>query len=97
MNFHISKAFRGTCKGGKMRRTFRNPRGAGLGRVRRKQKNKKGGKRTAVSKPLQFELSDGFIMYIGKNNIQNDELTLKTAARSDLWFHTKTFTAATEL
>ena len=28
-------------------------------------------------------------MYIGKNNIQNDELTLKTAARNDLWFHTK--------
>ena len=54
-----------------------------------KKQGKKAAKRTAVSKPLQFELSDGFIMYIGKNNIQNDELTLKTAARSDLWFHTK--------
>ncbi len=43
------------------------------------------------SKPLHFISSDGFDIYVGKNNIQNDFLTLKTANTSDLWFHTKNF------
>ena len=41
------------------------------------------------SKPLRFISSDGFIIYVGKNNIQNDKLTLKVAEKQDLWFHTK--------
>ncbi len=46
-------------------------------------------KKQAVSKPMEFELSDGYTLYVGKNNIQNDELTLRASRNSDLWFHTK--------
>ncbi len=38
---------------------------------------------------LEFESSDGFKIYVGRNNIQNDRLTLKTAAKTDMWLHTK--------
>lgn len=39
--------------------------------------------------PLHFISSDGFHIYVGKNNIQNDFLTLKFARSDDLWLHTK--------
>lgn len=42
-----------------------------------------------VSKPLHFISSDGIDIYVGKNNLQNDYLTLKFADKQDLWFHTK--------
>jgi len=38
---------------------------------------------------LHFISSDGFHIYVGKNNIQNDYLTLKFANKEDIWFHTK--------
>ena len=41
------------------------------------------------SKPLHYVSSDGFDIYVGKNNTQNDYLTLKLANSSDIWFHTK--------
>ena len=41
------------------------------------------------SKPLHFLSSDGYDIYVGKNNFQNDELTFKTASGSDWWFHAK--------
>lgn len=41
------------------------------------------------SKPLHFISSDGFHMYVGKNNLQNDRLTFKIAGSKDLWFHAK--------
>ncbi len=41
------------------------------------------------SKPYRFQSSDGFTILVGKNNLQNDELTLKVAAKTDMWFHTK--------
>lgn len=41
------------------------------------------------SKPMHFTSSDGFDIYVGRNNTQNDYLTLKFANTSDLWFHTK--------
>lgn len=41
------------------------------------------------SKPLKFISSNGFEIFVGKNNRQNDELTLKTAAKTDMWLHTK--------
>ncbi|MCD8216054.1 MAG: NFACT family protein [Clostridiales bacterium] len=50
------------------------------------EKNKKNGKK---SQPMQFVSSDGFLIAVGKNNTQNDELTMKTAKNSDIWFHTK--------
>lgn len=43
----------------------------------------------AVSKPMHFVTDDGYDVYVGKNNRQNDELTLRTAERWDLWLHTK--------
>jgi len=50
-----------------------------------------GGKRQKPppAKPLVFRSSGGFDLYVGKNNVQNDRLTFKTANRSDLWFHTQ--------
>lgn len=39
--------------------------------------------------PLEFRTTEGFTVLVGRNNRQNDQLTLKTAAKSDLWFHTK--------
>lgn len=41
------------------------------------------------SKPLHFKTSDGFDLYVGKNNFQNDQLTFKLANGNDLWFHAK--------
>lgn len=46
-------------------------------------------KRIPPSLPLKFESSDGFTIYVGKNNKQNDQLTLKSSSSNDLWFHTK--------
>ena len=39
--------------------------------------------------PLQFVSDDGFTILVGRNNVQNDRLTLKTARGGDVWFHTK--------
>lgn len=41
------------------------------------------------TKPLAFLSDDGFLMLVGRNNRQNDQLTLRTAKGSDLWLHTK--------
>ena len=46
-------------------------------------------KKKEKSKPMHFVSSDGFDIYVGRNNTQNDYLTLKLANSSDLWFHTK--------
>ena len=43
----------------------------------------------AALPPLHFTSSDGFDIYVGRNNRQNDRLTLKTAAKTDVWLHTK--------
>ena len=50
---------------------------------------KKNEGRKEKSKPLHFLSSDGFHMYVGKNNLQNDHLTFKTASPKDIWFHAK--------
>lgn len=39
--------------------------------------------------PLKFRSSDGFEILVGRNNYQNDRLTLKTAVGGDLWLHTQ--------
>ena len=39
--------------------------------------------------PRKFISSEGFTIFVGRNNVQNDELTLKTAKNYDLWFHVK--------
>lgn len=56
----------------------------GFVKARKAKKTKK-----VKAKPLRYISTDGFEMYVGKNNKQNDELTLRFAESLDLWFHTK--------
>ena len=42
-----------------------------------------------TSRPFHYLSSDGFHIYVGKNNLQNDELTFKFASGNDWWFHAK--------
>ena len=56
------------------------------GYIRRKGNSKK---EKVTSKPFHYISSDGFHMYVGKNNYQNDELTFKFATGNDWWFHAK--------
>lgn len=52
--------------------------------------NKKGKKeKETKGKPLHFLSSDGFDIYVGKNNYQNDYITFKLANGGDWWFHVK--------
>lgn len=60
---------------------------ADLGYIKRQKNGKK--QKTVQAKPLHFVSSDGFDIYVGKNNTQNDYLSLRFANSSDLWFHTK--------
>ena len=53
------------------------------------RKRNTGKKVKLVSRPLHFISSDGYHMYVGKNNFQNDELTFKFAEGGDWWFHAK--------
>lgn len=39
--------------------------------------------------PYTYKSTDGFYIYVGKNNVQNDFLTLKFASSNDIWLHTK--------
>jgi len=61
------------------------------GFVKRKyaNKNSKKAPKPEKTKPLRFTSSDGFEIYVGKNNTQNDQLTLRTAKNHDIWLHTK--------
>lgn len=48
------------------------------------------GKKVKVtSKPFHYLSSDGYHIYVGKNNMQNEELTFKFASGNDWWFHAK--------
>ena len=58
------------------------------GYVRRKA-GKKNQKQPVLSAPLKFKTSDGFTVLVGRNNRQNDKLTMKDANNNDIWFHTK--------
>ena len=42
-----------------------------------------------TSKPFHYISSDGYDIFVGKNNYQNEELTFKVASGNDWWFHTK--------
>lgn len=53
---------------------------------RNKSKNKK---KKKESKAMHFLSSEGYDIYVGKNNKQNDYLTLKFADKNDIWLHTK--------
>ena len=59
------------------------------GYIKKHYSNKKGQKAQAKSKPFHYISSDGFDIYVGKNNFQNDELNFKMATGNDWWFHAK--------
>lgn len=55
----------------------------------RRPPQKKGAARPQKAKPLHFISSDGYDIWVGKSNLQNDELTLRTAESTDIWMHAK--------
>ncbi len=57
----------------------------GYVRIDRRRKEKP----VLAGAPMKFETSDGLTVLVGRNNRQNDKLTLKTARNGDVWFHTK--------
>ncbi len=56
------------------------------GYIRRRGHEKK---QKVKSRPFHYRSSDGFDIYIGKNNYQNEEITFKLANGGDWWFHAK--------
>ncbi|HBV82988.1 MAG TPA: hypothetical protein DEB74_09380 [Lachnospiraceae bacterium] len=56
------------------------------GYIRRKGNAKR---EKVTSKPFHYVSTDGYHIYVGKNNYQNEELTFKFATGNDWWFHTK--------
>lgn len=56
------------------------------GYIRRKYTGKK---QKITSKPFHYLSSDGFHIYVGKNNFQNEDITFKLATGNDWWFHAK--------
>lgn len=54
-----------------------------------KKRNMGSKKPKITSKPFHYLSSDGFHIYVGKNNYQNEELTFKVATGNDWWFHAK--------
>ena len=59
------------------------------GYVRRRQKAAQRKKKGAGPEPLKYTLSDGTQVLVGRNNIENDWLTMKFASKTDVWMHTK--------
>ena len=58
------------------------------GYIKNKHKGKKR-RKVRVSKPEQFHTSDGTLVLVGKNNLQNDRLSFKTANKNEIWLHVK--------
>ncbi|MBE5927209.1 MAG: fibronectin/fibrinogen-binding protein [Lachnospiraceae bacterium] len=56
------------------------------GYIKRKITDKKA---KFTSKPMHFRSKDGFDIFVGKNNFQNEDLTFKVATGNDWWFHAK--------
>ncbi len=59
---------------------------AGAGYIRRRFTKKKV---RIKNEPLHYISSDGYHIYVGKNNLQNEELTFRFASGNDWWFHAK--------
>ena len=51
--------------------------------------NSQRGQKPAKLQPMRYRSSDGFLILCGRNNLQNDQLTLKDSRNYDLWFHTQ--------
>jgi predicted ribosome quality control (RQC) complex YloA/Tae2 family protein len=56
-----------------------------------KNKRKNGSKQPKLLPPMEYRTTDGFRVFVGRNNIQNDKLSLKTAMKNDMWLHTQKF------
>lgn len=56
-----------------------------------KFKKKNNQKQPKLLPPMEYMTSDGFRVLVGRNNMQNDKLSLKTASKSDMWLHTQKF------
>ncbi len=59
------------------------------GYVRKRKASGKSSKKAKSSKPIHYISSDGIDIFVGKNNIQNDYLSLKFANKNFMWLHTK--------
>ncbi len=53
------------------------------------KKNRNAKKEKTKSKPFHYRSTDGYDIFVGKNNYQNDELSFKVATGNDWWFHAK--------
>ncbi|MEG1981141.1 MAG: NFACT RNA binding domain-containing protein [Clostridia bacterium] len=61
------------------------------GKYIRENKVPQKAKKSAISNSMEFISSDGFKILVGKNNLQNDNITTKIASKTDLWFHIKDY------
>lgn len=59
------------------------------GYLKKRYKNNKKKRKDSQENYIKLKTEDGFEIYIGRNNRQNDYLTLKKAKKNDLWFHVK--------
>ncbi|MDU5323570.1 MAG: NFACT RNA binding domain-containing protein [Peptoniphilus harei] len=59
------------------------------GYLKKRSKNNKKKRKDSQENYIKIKTEDGFDIYIGRNNRQNDYLTLKKAKKNDLWFHVK--------
>ena len=59
------------------------------GYIKKKQQKSKHSSRVKINKPESFIASDGTEILVGKNNLQNEKLTLYTAKKTDIWLHAK--------
>ncbi len=56
-----------------------------------KFKRKNNAKQPKLLPPMEYRTTDGFRVLVGRNNMQNDKLSLKTAQKGDMWLHTQKF------
>ncbi|MBQ3326908.1 MAG: NFACT family protein [Clostridia bacterium] len=61
------------------------------GPQRRDGKKARSAKQPPAMPPLEYETTDGFRVLVGRNNLQNDKLSMKQAGKLDMWLHTKDF------
>lgn len=59
------------------------------GYIKRRKKDRYGRKKKYKADPKKYKTSNGLEILVGRNNKENDILTLQTASKTDYWFHTK--------
>lgn len=65
-----------------------------LGYIKEKQEKKIKGKKLPKNEFRQYKTPSGFTLRLGKNNVQNDELSLKLSSKNHIWLHTKDITSS---